>query len=265
MNEEINKTEDESNSGRVAGYAAKPIGRKSYGSIAHIPGSRLGEGEHHCSEGQARIATQQKRDKHDFIICQEKLDGSNVGVAMSNGRILPLTRAGYLANTSPYEQHHIYYNWVMKQEKRFREFLDEGERICAEWLALAHGTKYKLFHEPFVVFDIMIESERAILAELDERLPKFDFIQPRILSKGEPFSINEMLKAIETSGHGAIDKVEGAVWRVERNELLNKRTGGERANKVDFLCKYVRQDKEDGIYLPERSGKEPVWNWFETA
>ncbi len=29
--------------------------------------------------------------------------------------------------------------------------------------------------------------------------------------------------------------------------------GGELVWRVDFLVKYVRPDKEDGIYLPERS------------
>jgi len=49
--------------------------------------------------------------------------------------------------------------------------------------------------------------------------------------------------------HGALDPVEGAVWRVERKGV------------IDFLVKYVRPDKIDGDFLPEISGKEPVWNW----
>ncbi len=32
---------------------------------------------------------------------------------------------------------------------------------------------------------------------------------------------------------------------------------------VDFLVKYVRPDKIDGIYLPEVSGQPPVFNWRE--
>jgi hypothetical protein len=35
----------------------------------------------------------------------------------------------------------------------------------------------------------------------------------------------------------------------------------ERKSEVDFLAKWVRSDKVDGMYLPEISGKEPVWNW----
>jgi len=60
-----------------------------------------------------------------------------------------------------------------------------------------------------------------------------------------------MLAVLEPSGHGAIDPVEGAVWRCERNGV------------VDFLGKYVRQDKEDGKYLNGVNGieREPIYNW----
>jgi hypothetical protein len=53
--------------------------------------------------------------------------------------------------------------------------------------------------------------------------------------------------------------VEGAVWRVERNKATGVK--GEKKRVVDFLAKYVRPDKEDGICLPNVSGKEAVWNW----
>jgi hypothetical protein len=86
------------------------------------------------------------------------------------------------------------------------------------------------------------------------------FALPRLLSEGAPFSIEEALAAIATSGHGALDPVEGAVWRVERNQQSGK-SGQERTQVVDFLVKYVRPDKLDGIYLPEISGQQPVWNW----
>lgn len=62
--------------------------------------------------------------------------------------------------------------------------------------------------------------------------------------------IVEALNRLDTYGfHGALDPVEGAVWRIERKGV------------VDFIVKYVRPDKADGFYLPEISGKEPVWNW----
>src|SRR2546430_1897585 len=184
----------------------KPLGMKNDGHIAHLPGSRMGPGDHTCEAGQARIATLKARDRHDHIIVQEKLDGTNVGVARVDGVLYPLVRAGYVADTSPFEQHWRFAQWVYSNQDRFLAVLRDGERLVGEWLMQAHGTRYQLEHEPFV-------------------------------------------------------EVEGAVWRVERNELANPGNNGERRRKVDFLVKYVRHDKEDGIYLPEISGRKPVWNW----
>jgi hypothetical protein len=98
---------------------SKPLGIKNYGHIPHLPGSRMGPGDHHCDAGQARIATQTPRDRHDSVIVQEKLDGSNVGVALVQGTICPLNRSGYLATSSPYEQHRLFAAWVYENQARF--------------------------------------------------------------------------------------------------------------------------------------------------
>jgi hypothetical protein len=242
----------------LTGKDGRPI--KSYGHIPHMPGSRMGPGDHMCDEGQKRIATEKTRDKHDRVILQEKLDGSNVGVAKINGVIVPLTRAGYVANTSPFEQHHHFYNWVWKNQARFEGLLRDGERVCGEWLMQAHGTIYDLKHEPFVVFDLMMKSERKIYEEFVYRVKKYDFISPNTVSIGPSVSAEKAMELVRISGHGALDPVEGAVWRVERNEQIDRHKS-ERKWVVDFLVKYVRPDKVDGLYLPEQSGKEPVWNW----
>lgn len=238
----------------------KPLGGKSYGHIPHFPGSRMGPGDHKCSEGQLRIATEKPRDRHDLIIVQEKLDGSNVGVAKMDGVIIPLTRAGYVASTSPFEQHWRFGEWVYANQSRFAEVLDNGERLCGEWLMQAHGTRYDLPHEPLVVFDLMRGTERLIREELQDRVYPLGFVMPTLIHEGEPLGIADAMEAVKRSGHGALDPVEGAVWRVERNAQINKSQSG-RAWIVDYLAKYVRPDKVDGCYLPEQNGGEPIWNW----
>jgi len=215
----------------------KPLGIKSYGSIPHLVGSRMGPADHHASPGQCRIATEKPRDKHDYIIVQEKLDGGNVGVAKINGRIIALTRAGYNAVDSPYKTHHSFEKYVRENEARFNSLLNEGERVCGEWLLTAVGTIYDLPHEPFVSFDLITGTERLLYFKAADRLKRAGFILPQCLSIGQPLSINEAMTMLETSGHGATESVEGAIWRVERK------------GKVDFLCKYVRPDKVDGKYL----------------
>lgn len=228
---------------------SKPLGQKAYGSIPHLPGSRLGPGDHHVTHGQARIATERPRDKRDLIIVQEKLDGSNVAVANLGGEILALNRAGYLAATSPYQQHRVFAKWVEENKKRFAALLNENERVAGEWLALAHGTRYSLTHEPFVAFDILTGTERLPYEQFANRVQPYGFTVPFLLHKGNnSFPVDEMIKAISSSGHGALDEVEGAIWRVERN------------SKVDFLCKYVHHHKQDGRYFAEITGQGEVWN-----
>ena len=148
---------------------------------------------------------------------------------------------------------------MRKNIKRFG-FLEEGERCVGEWLAQAHGTRYKLPNEmtddPFVAFDIMRNGhERATYAEFTKRIcslyPEENPLdEPWLLwgnlGGGNTLNLQEALSSLGEHGHhGAIDKAEGIVWRVERE------------GKVDFLCKYVRPGKVDGCYL---QGEE-VWNW----
>jgi len=234
----------------------KPLGRKAYGSIGHLPNSRLGPADHCVSPGQARICCERPRDKSDKIIVQEKYDGSCCAVARLKNEIHALGRAGYLARTSKYEQHHLFADWVSKHEDTFRAILLEGERVVGEWLAQAHGTRYDIncLFPPFVAFDIMVDDKRM----------EFDAFIDRIVCGTGDDTPPECLSTPQVVGYGSMpvaeamqqvcnpfakDPVEGVVYRVERQ------------GKVDFLAKYVRPDKVDGCYLPEISGQEAVWNW----
>lgn len=220
----------------------------------------MGPGDHHCHEGQARIATVKIRDKNDEVIVQEKLDGSNVGVARIEDKIYPLGRAGYLASTSPFEQHQHFAKWAYTNADRFMAVLQNGQRIVGEWLMLAHGTRYKLQHEPFVAFDIMTESERLPFDQFMAQVQSL-FVVPHLLWRGGAYSIEQALEALGDTGfHGALETPEGAVWRVERDVSTGKK--GEKVRKVDFLVKYVRPDKVDGKYLPDISGQPPIWHWW---
>lgn len=233
----------------------KPLGQRAYGSIPHLPGSRRGPADKGLSDQQARLLTDKVRDRHDLVTVQEKLDGSNVAVANINGEIVALIRAGYRADGSNYEQHHHFAQWVASHLKRFAALLQPGERVSGEWLMEAHGTRYNLPHEPFVAFDILIGNTRAIAADVASRCAAVEITTPRVLHVGGALSIEDMLAKLEPSGHGALEDVEGAVWRMERK------------GAVDFLGKYVRQEKVDGKYLDGIGGvkREPIYNWRPNA
>jgi hypothetical protein len=228
----------------------KQLGRKAYGSIPHLPGSRLGPGDHHCHVGQEAMCTTKARDRHDRIIVTEKLDGGNVAIAKVDGKIWALGRAGYPAITSPFEQHHVFDRWVQIGTAKWDAMLQEGEAVHGEWLAMAHGTRYDLAHAPFVAFDLTRAGARVTHDELVSRCDLYGVTTPHVISDGPPITVEAALTALGDLGqHGALDPVEGAVWRVERR------------GQFDFLAKYVRPDKQDGKYLPEISGAEPYWHW----
>ena len=238
--------------------AEKPLGIKAYGSIGHLPGSRLGPGDHKVNDGQARICTVKARDKNDRIYVQEKVDGSCTAVAKVDNAIVAIGRAGYLARTSNFPMHHHFADWVSYRESNFYAILEEGERMVGEWMGLTHGTRYDLVKtaylsdwprrgDPWIAFDIMRGHERVPYQEFFDRAGGM-FDLPFPLAVG-PATIEQVEVLLGEHGrHGAIDRAEGAVWRVERQD------------KVDFLAKYVRHDKVDGKYLPDVSGEEPVYN-----
>lgn len=228
----------------------KPLGRKNYGSIPHLPGSRLGPGDHHIHEGQGMICCERVRDLRDVVIVTEKLDGSNVGIARIGNDIIALGRAGYPAQSSPWKQHQYFAAWVRWNESLFREVLHPNERIVGEWLAQAHGTRYSMSAQfcPFVAFDLMEGAIHLPYAVFTERC-SLKLTVATCFSYGGALPITKALHLLGDHGfHGAMDLVEGAVWRVERD------------GNFEFMAKYVRPEKIDGYYLPERSGKE-IWNW----
>ncbi len=234
----------------------KSIGGKAYGSIAHLPGSRLGPGDHHVTEQQAAVLTEQTRNKHDTVIVTEKLDGSCTAVArLDNGSIVALGRAGYLAASSPHEQHRLFAAWVEERCSLFAAILQPGERLVGEWLAQVHGTRYMLAHEPWYVFDLMRDKDRATQGELLERIDGHHICIPRTIGLGSALAVDEgMRRCAEWSMAHADDGDEGLVYRLETSKNA-------RPPYVAYLAKYVRPDKRDGRYLPELTGGEPLWNW----
>lgn len=234
----------------------KPLKAKAYGSIGHLPASRVGPGDWHVHEGQARICCEKPRNG-DRIVVTEKLDGACMSVANIDGEIVALSRAGFRAADALYEHLKAFGPYVERRKPVFAEMLAPGERIVGEWLAMAHGTIYDGAHPmfaPFVAFDIFRDGKRVLRDEFESRCSLAELRSAYLIHDGaEPLSIESALALLGPNGqHGSVEPVEGAVWRVERE------------GRVDFLAKYVRADKIDGKYLVNTTAStvtEPIWLW----
>lgn len=187
------------------------------------------------------------------MLVQEKLDGSCVCAARLGDEVLALGRGGDRAALSRNPARRMWAAWVARQKQRFLRALRPGERLVGEWLALAHGTRYALSHEPFVAFDLMAGFDRAPWDVLLSRAALGGFTTAALIHRGGPLPVAEALLRLGPGRHGALDPVEGAVWRVERH------------GAVDLIAKYVRPDKQDGWLLPENSGQPAVWNFYDAG
>jgi len=74
-------------------------------------------------------------------------------------------------------------------------------------------------------------------------------VTPLLVHKGKPCTIENALEKLDPNVHGAVDKPEGLIFRLERE------------GKLLFRAKYVDLDKVDGCFLTENSGKPEMWNW----
>lgn len=238
----------------------KPFPGKNYGSIMHLHGSKMGEGDREVNEGMNAICTVAPRSKDDRIIVQFKYDGSNVGVVKINGELVPITRKGYTCVSSPHYQHHVFARWVEKNKSLFDALLNEGDRICGEWLYQPHSIVYDDFNTvnaPFVAFDIFRNGERLTYGEFDDEIEKVynhEFHLPFLLKYGNasynPVEIMAKDYPLNCNIKPRDGKHEGLIYRVESIQK----------SKVLFLAKWVRPDFEPGKML--FGGKENGQNCF---
>ncbi len=218
----------------------KPLKQKNYGSIPHLSSSKLGIGDHYISIGQEKILLEKARDSKDQIFSFEKYDGSNVGICKVENKIHAITRSGYLANTSPYKQHHLFSEWVSRNEKKFSDLLNEGERICGEWMIQIHSLEYEL-KTPIIFFDkFHRNNKRSSVQDFLNTCDKYELTAPRLLAT-IIMPLNNLITLLSTKSDFAKSKdlPEGIVFKCERN-------GG-----LDFMAKWVRSDFEAGSKMDQ--------------
>jgi len=224
----------------------KPLGGRSYGSIPHLIGSKLGEHDKNLHEGQHNILTKKSRDKHDVIYVTEKYDGSNVAIAKVDGKIIAITRSGYLASTSPYDTHHAFDYWVKKNSYMLSMVVPNNHRLCCEWMHKRHSLSYDYLmntqDELIVCFDLINNNDKRRLSYRQFfSMDTGTIAKPRLIHIGNPIQAKDLITDLNAKdyNHKIICREipEGMVYRCERK------------GEFDFMGKWVRDDFEAGKYL----------------
>lgn len=222
---------------------------KSASTIGHIKGSRMDPSDFLLPVSAQKIITRKERYKNLRVYVQEMMDGTSVSIALVDGKILPLLKSGALANTSPTLEHQYFYDWAMDNKDRFHHILCEGERICGVWLLKAHGTHYRLIHEPFMAYELIKDNRRLINRIFELRLQGEFQLPSQQCWPQTPEEASHHFTAL--GHHGATEQIEGFIWRCENVE----------AEQVEFLAQYVFPSKIKDKYLIKKNGLDVnPWN-----
>ncbi|MBK6696580.1 MAG: hypothetical protein IPG50_30985 [Myxococcales bacterium] len=164
-------------------------------------------------------------------------------VARLDGRIVALGRDGTRAEDSPNAGRRMFARWVAAEARRFDALLEDGERAAGEWLALVHGTRYALTHEPFVLFDLLTSSAsngpRERHHRSSRRAREHGFSTPHVVHRGAPLSVAGARALLGDRGHhGADEAAEGVVYRVERADrvLIVAKNSSKRRRSMAASC-----------------------------
>lgn len=188
------------------------------------------------------------------VIVSEKLDGTCVALERRGHDVLALGREGRPCAASRNPGRRAFAAFVAAQPERWRA-LAAGDRLVCEWMAMAHGVRYALPHEPLVVIDLLRASRRAPHREAVAAADTLGLPSAHLLHAGGPYALGSALEALGECGHHGAERAEGVVYRLERMA----------DDAVLALAKYVRPGFIAGRYLPEHQQGQVTWNQWRGA
>jgi hypothetical protein len=189
---------------------------KSFATVQHLPGSKMIDAEDKLlGTEQVKWLTERRRTNADMVIVTEKVDGMNAAVLRRDGLLYPLIRKGYDCRANPLPWINDFANYVEDNALRFLSVLEEGERLCGEWMVKTHTLSYKLPHEPFIAFDIIKDTDRLPYLAFRERVAVGGFIAAGLVHLGEAIPPEIALQLLGEGYHGVIGAPEGVVYRYE--------------------------------------------------
>ena len=118
--------------------------------------------------------------------------------------------------------------------------MNNGERVCGEWMIKTHSLFYKMPHEPFVIFDLIQtdkKRKRSCFSKIMERCARYKFITAGLVWEGGAINAREAITRLGSGFHGCQSEPEGVIYRYERN------------GSFEMSAKYVSNLNVGGEYL----------------
>lgn len=106
------------------------------------------------------------------LIVEEKVDGTNVGLHFSDGKLVHQCR-GHEITPGMHPQYDLFKQWATVKRDVFEKMLGEQFIIYGEWLYAKHSIHYQQLPHYFFEFD-MLDKQSGDFLTLDRRLEKLD-------------------------------------------------------------------------------------------
>lgn len=188
---------------------------RSFGHISHLPGSKMRDDDTLLGENEINLLIGRRKDPLDRVIITEKIDGMNASVLREGDKLWPLSRKGYDVRSNPNPWIRIFANYVEDNYNRFMNLLNDGERVCGEWMIKTHTVKYDLKTEPFILFDLINGINRSLYSDFHYRVHQYHFPTTGLVHIGESIDPITALQILKEGYHGAEDYPEGIVYKYE--------------------------------------------------
>lgn len=163
------------------------------------------------------------------LIIEEKVDGSNVGIFFTEGKLYIQSR-GHVLRGNDHPSFDLFKGWAFSKSDILHSILKDRYIMYGEWLYAVHTLRYNRLTHYFMEFDILDKENMKFLSN-DKRqslLGNSGIQSVPVLHKGAVKSMKQLVSLITTSNFGG--PMEGLYLKIEEDGYVTER------------CKYVRKE-----------------------
>ena len=196
---------------------------KKYPRTPHIEGSNIQEGDFDLNQIPFTYL------KNKYLVIEEKVDGSNVGISFTNGELILQNRSHALEGGYKERQYDLFKVWVNTYSDEFYKVIGERYIIYGEWMYAKHNIYYDNLPHYFLEFDVY-DKERNVFLDTKSRrelLKDLNLFSVPVLKEGYFKSYKEILDLLSDSNYISEDcssrLMEGLYIKIEEDNIVKER------------------------------------------
>lgn len=157
------------------------------------------------------------------VVVEEKVDGANVGISVSeDGQLLVQNRGTYLRPGECHVQFRDLFTWLSRGERDLIDMLSPSLMLFGEWCFAVHSIPYDRLPDWFLAFDVYDRAEGRFWSTVrrNELVELLDIATVPLVARGQ-FSVDELKQLLDTTPSAVRDgPSEGIYIRREDGDWL---------------------------------------------